>query len=64
MEDPQEKYELPFILFQTKDNQQNIELLHDQENGGETLYIQTEYKFNLMGDIDIFLENKLDFLQN
>jgi hypothetical protein len=52
------KYHFPFIIFSTKDNNQHIECLFEDSEVKQKLFIGTEQGFEVMGDIDLFLENK------
>lgn len=55
---PGPKYYFPFIIFSTKDNNQQIECQFEEPEMKQKLFIGTEQGFEIQGDIDLFLENK------
>lgn len=53
-EEPEQKFHLPFAIFQTKDNNQHIEVNMDENR--QSLFIGSEYIFEMRGDIDLLME--------
>ena len=51
-----EAYQMPFIIFQTKDNNQCIQLMYDDVADKQNLFIGTQQEFEVTCDIDLFLE--------
>jgi hypothetical protein len=49
---------MPFIIFQTIDNNQQIEVMYDDLQGKQKLFIGTQQEFSIVSDIDLFLEQQ------
>lgn len=49
---------MPFIIFQTIDNNQQIEVMYDDLHGKQKLFIGTQQEFSIVSDIDLFLEQQ------
>lgn len=49
---------MPFIVFQTIDNNQQIEVMYDDLHGKQKLFIGTQQEFSIVSDIDLFLEQQ------
>lgn len=56
--DEKNVYRMPFFILKTPDDKQVIDMLYEDPSTKRNLFIGTNSKFQLLADIDLFLDDK------